>query len=84
MAAKLSVSVRMDLVIDMYTDAKRAMRSNTFVIPFYFLYFYWILLLCPNPEMRRFSYSGISREECEGTLCHFLLDESIAAASSLI
>ena len=36
-AAKLAVSGRMDLVADMNTDTKRAIRPNAFGMPFYFL-----------------------------------------------
>ena len=38
LAAKIGVSVIMDLVSDMFIDVKRAVRLNTFVMPFYFLY----------------------------------------------
>ena len=34
--------------------------------------------------MRRFAYSGIRREECEGTSCSYPLGESIVAAYRLI
>ena len=36
---KLAVSGRMELVTDMATDEKRAMRPNNFGMPFTFLYF---------------------------------------------
>ena len=51
---------------------------------FTFLYFSWIVLLSLNTEMRRFAYSGIRREECEGTSCSYPLGESIVAAYRLI
>ena len=40
LAAKLAVSGRMELVIDMATDAKREIMPNTFGMEFHFLYFY--------------------------------------------
>ena len=43
--AKLSVYGIMDLVADMDTDTKRAMRLNNFGIPINFFCFYCILLL---------------------------------------
>ena len=73
LAAKLSVSVRMGLVIDMYIDVKMEMRTNTLGIPFPFLDLFWIILPRLSPEMRRFEYSGIRREYCEGTACSSLL-----------
>ena len=38
LSAKLSVSIRMDLVSDMTTDANIAMRPNTLGMTFTFLY----------------------------------------------
>ena len=38
MAAKIAVSGIMELVADTATDAKRAMRKNTFGMTFYLLY----------------------------------------------
>ena len=84
LTSKISVSVRMYLVADIATDAKIFMSPNTFVIPFPLLSYSWILLICLNPEMRRFVYSGIRWEDCEGTPCSSPLGESIVAASMLI
>ena len=55
LAAKLAVYGRMDLVADMATYTNRLMSPNTFGMPFTFFYIYLLLLLCLNPEMRRFA-----------------------------
>ena len=39
LAAKIAVSGRMNLVLDMATDTKRAMSPNNFVMPFVFFFF---------------------------------------------
>ena len=41
-------------------------------------------LLHINPEMRRFAYSGISQEKCEGKFCFYPLGESRIGTSGLI
>ena len=66
LAAKFTVSVIMDLMADMATNVKRTMRQNAFVMPFSLLYFSLITFLCCNPEMWKFAYSGIRREDSEG------------------
>ena len=58
---KLAVSGIMGLVADMATDAKRAMRPNTFGVPLSLLYLSWTLLICLNSEVQRFTYSRIRR-----------------------
>ena len=63
MAAKLAVSGIIDLVVDMATDAKREMRTNTFGMPFAFLSLYWFYLIILNLEVRRFSYYGMARRD---------------------
>ena len=73
----------MDLVTDMVTDAKRAMRQNNFGMPFPFLSLSWILLIRLNPEMQRFAYAGIRRDNCGGTLCSSLLGVDSVSASRL-
>ena len=83
LSTKFDVSGIMDLVEDMATYAKRAMRPNNFGIPFSLFYLSWIIFLRVNPEVRRFTYSGIRRKDCEGTLCYYPLDEARVAASRL-
>ena len=84
MSTQISVSVRIDLVEDMSTDANRATRPKTLGIPFIFLYFYRIIFLCLSPEIPRFAYYGIMREDCEGKLYSSTLGESIVSPSRLI
>ena len=81
LAANLAVYGRIDFVSDIDTDAKRAMRPNTFGIPFPFLPFSRNILLCLNTENRRFLYFGIRWEECEGTFCSSPIGEAIVAVS---
>ena len=83
LAAKIAVSGIMDLVAEMATYAKSSMRPNTFVMPFFLLSLSWIILLCLNPEVRRFAYYGIRWEDCEGTPCYSTLGESRVAAFRL-
>ena len=52
-------------------------------MPFPFLYFSWIILLRLNPEMRRFAYSRIRREDCEGTSYTSTIGEARVSASML-
>ena len=80
---KLAVSGRMDLVVDMATYVKKAMRPNNFGMPFSFLSLSWIILIRFNPTVRRFVYSEISWEDCEGMLCSSPLGEAGVAASRL-
>ena len=52
-------------------------------MPYTFLSSSLISLLGLTPEMRKFAYSGIRREDCEGTLFYSPLVESRVAASRL-
>ena len=80
---KLAVSIIMDLVVDMDTYAKMEIMLNTFDMPFSLFSLSWILLLCLNPEVQRFAYSGIRREDYEGKSCSSSLGEASFAASRL-
>ena len=75
LAAKLTVSGRMDLVTVMATYAKMVMIPNIFDMQLLSC-LYWILLLCLNIEVSRFTYSRIRREDCEGTSCSYALSEA--------
>ena len=69
LAAKLTVSLIMDLVADMATCVKRAMSPNTLGMK-YPLFSLSLSLLCQlSPEIRRLTYYGIRREGCEGMSC---------------
>ena len=83
MAKRLAVSGRTYLVADIFTDVKRATRSNTFgmTFPFFSLSLFFLFRL--NPEIWRFAYSDIRWEDFEGTLCYFLIDEASVDAYSL-
>ena len=80
--AKHSVFERMYLVEVMATDVKRSTSPNVFGMPLLFC-LYLINLLCLNPEMGRFAYSGMRREDCEGTSWSSPLDETSVATSRL-
>ena len=60
------------------------MRPKTLGVPFIFLYFSWIIFPRLSPKMRRFEYSGIRQETCEGKSCSSPLGESSVAASRLM
>ena len=60
LAAKLTVSVKMDSVADIDTYAKREMRSKILGMPFPLFYISCIILLRLSPNMRIFVYSGIT------------------------
>ena len=60
------------------------MRPKTLGMPYHLLYFTWIILLQLSPEMQRFTYYGIRRDDCEGTLCSSPLGKYSVSASSLI
>ena len=83
LAGKISVYGIMDLVEDTATDAKRVIGTSTFGMNFYLLSLYWIIFLRLNPEVWRFSYFRIRRENCNGTLFTSPLDESSVYASRL-
>ena len=83
LASKLAVSGRMYLVAAMAKYAKRAMRPNKFGMTFSLLSLSLIILIRLNPEVRRFAYYGISREDCEGTSCYYKIGEAIFAAPRL-
>ena len=83
LSGKTSVSRRMDRLIDMATDAKRAMRPKTLVIPPLLLSLSQILLLRLSPEICRLPHSGIRREDCEGTSYYSTIFETSIAVSKL-
>ena len=72
----------MDLVAVMDTYAKRATSPNIFGMPL-LSFISWIIFLHLNPEVRRFSYSGMRWEECKSTSCSSPLGESSVATSRL-
>ena len=80
---KLSVSVRMDFLENMDTDAKRGIRPKTLGLTYLFLSISWIILLHLSPEMRIFAYPKISWEEFEYTLWSSLIGESSVDAYRL-
>ena len=67
-SAKISFSVIIDFVSDMVIDAKRVMRLNIPGMPFIFLSFSLIVFLRLNPQIWRFTYSGLGgrtvKERC--------------------
>ena len=66
----------MDLVTDMATYVRMGMRPKNLGLPYFFLSLYQILLICLSPEIQKFTYSGISRDECEEMFCSSTLGES--------
>ena len=71
----------MDLVTDMDSDVKKAMRPNVFGITFCPSHLSWIIFHCLNPEVRSFTYSVMMRKDYEGTSCYVPLGESSVSAS---
>ena len=73
----------MYLVEDITINERREIMTNAFGVNFPLFSFSWILLLCLNPKIRRFVYSGIRQDDCEGTSCSSPLVEASVAASRL-